>query len=284
MGNLLPIQSLLLEGVHFGEQVERHPEYIKAHCTVHQRAEQFAQQIAVKQTHPRGGYPPRRRLHRQKARRLRRPRVASGVRVTNLNPADTIGASAWLVELGRHRMLLDAGTHPGSEGRSALPLYSQAAEADVDAIAISHCHHDHCGSLPVALRHFPRAKVFMTEPSYFLVERVLHNSVNVMKRQREEQGITEYPLYHHREVDELSFLFQGFRYGHVEPWGQFDADTAGDSPTISFHHAGHVLGSAGLRVAHGRESLFYTGDVCFHDQTLSPRADFAGTRSDVLLM
>ena len=72
----------------------------------------------------------------------------------------------------------------------------------------------------------------MTEPSYFLVERVLHNSVNVMKRQREEQGITEYPLYHHREVDELSFLFQGFRYGHVEPWGQFDADTAGDSPTI----------------------------------------------------
>lgn len=206
------------------------------------------------------------------------------MRVTNLNPADTIGASAWLVELGRHRMLLDAGTHPGSEGRSALPLYSQAAEADVDAIAISHCHHDHCGSLPVALRHFPRAKVFMTEPSYFLVERVLHNSVNVMKRQREEQGITEYPLYHHREVDELSFLFQGFRYGHVEPWGQFDADTAGDSPTISFHHAGHVLGSAGLRVAHGRESLFYTGDVCFHDQTLSPRADFAGTRSDVLLM
>ena len=284
MGNLLPIQSLLLEGVHFGEQVERHPEYIKAHRTVHQRAEQFAQQIAVKQTHPRGGYPPRRRLHRQKARRPRRPRVASGVRVTNLNPADTIGASAWLVELGRHRMLLDAGTHPGSEGRSALPLYSQAAEADVDAIAISHCHHDHCGSLPVALRHFPRAKVFMTEPSYFLVERVLHNSVNVMKRQREEQGITEYPLYHHREVDELSFLFQGFRYGHVEPWGQFDAATAGDSPTISFHHAGHVLGSAGLRVAHGRESLFYTGDVCFHDQTLSPRADFAGTRSDVLLM
>ena len=34
------------------------------------------------------------------------PSVACGVRVTNLNPADTIGASAWLVETGGHRILL----------------------------------------------------------------------------------------------------------------------------------------------------------------------------------
>ena len=41
------------------------------------------------------------------------PSVAYGVRVTNLNPADTIGASAWLVETDGHRILLDAGTCPG---------------------------------------------------------------------------------------------------------------------------------------------------------------------------
>jgi len=202
--------------------------------------------------------------------------------VTNLNPADTIGASAWLVETGGHTMLLDAGTHPGMEGRDALPLYSQVGGADVDAIALSHCHHDHCGSLPVALRHFPRARVLMTEPSYFLVERVLHNSVNVMKRQRAEQGIWEYPLYDHEEIDELSYLFQGFKYGRVEPWGAFARE--GESPTLSFHHAGHVLGSAGVRVAHGKESLFYSGDVCFHDQTLTPKADFGGVKADVLIL
>ena len=134
------------------------------------------------------------------------------MRVTNLNPADTIGASAWLIEFmenGDHTLLLDAGTHPGMEGSKGLPRYSQVANADVEAIALSHCHHDHCGSLPVALRHFPRARVLMTEPSYFIVERVLHNSVNVMKRQRVEQGICDYPLYSHEEIDELSYLFQG---------------------------------------------------------------------------
>ena len=207
------------------------------------------------------------------------------VRITNLNPADTIGASSWLVETGGHHILLDAGTSPGVEGREGLPLYSQIADVDVEAVAVSHCHQDHCGSLPVALRHFPRARALMTEPSYFLIERVLHNSVNVMKRQRAEKGIADYPLYHHGEVDELSYLFQGFKYGKEEPWGGVSPSTSGSSsPTVSFHHAGHVLGSAGLRVAHQKESLFYTGDVCFHDQTLSPKADFGGVSADILLM
>ena len=206
------------------------------------------------------------------------------MRVTNLNPADTIGASAWLVETGGHSILLDAGTHPGVEGRAALPLFD-LAPTQVEAIAISHCHHDHCGSLPVALRHFPRARVLRTEPSYFLIERVLHNSVNVMKRQRAERGIMEYPLYHHRELDELSYLFQGFRYGRVEPWGEMaTASPTTAAPTVSFHPAGHVLGAAGLRVAHGRESLFYSGDVCFHDQTLTPKADFGNVQADVLIL
>ena len=81
----------------------------------------------------------------------------------------------------------------------------------MDAIAISHCHHDHVGALPVALRHFPKAHVLMSELSYFIVERVLHNSVNVMTRQRDELGIREYPLYTHDEVDDIAPRFQGFQ-------------------------------------------------------------------------
>src|ERR1043166_7766776 len=108
------------------------------------------------------------------------------MRIINLNPDTGIGASAWLVDIGGHRILLDAGTHPKSEGRASLPLYGAVQGQDVDAIAISHCHHDHVGSLPVALRHFPHAHVLMTELSYFLIERVLPNSVNVLTRQRAE--------------------------------------------------------------------------------------------------
>src|SRR5512141_1492493 len=171
------------------------------------------------------------------------------MRITNLNPDSDIGASAWFVDL---------------EGHSLLML-GLVKDQELDAIAISHCHHDHVGALPVALRYFPQAHVLMTELSYFLVERVLHNSVNVMTRQRDELGIKEYPLFTHDEVDDIAHLFQGFKYNREIDWAAFRKTRAGfPSPTLEFYDAGHTLGSAGLMVRGPKETLFYTGDVCFH--------------------
>jgi len=207
------------------------------------------------------------------------------MRITNLNPDTAIGASGWFVEMDGHRLLLDAGIHPKREGRESLPLYDLVKNEQVDAIAISHCHHDHVGSLPIAMRYFPGAHVLMTELSYFLVERVLHNSVNVMKRQRDELGIKEYPLFSHDELDDIAPLFQGFKYNREVDWAAFQKTRAGFlSPTLEFYDAGHALGSAGIMVRGQKEMLFYTGDVCFHDQTILRKARFEDVKADVLIM
>jgi Cft2 family RNA processing exonuclease len=205
--------------------------------------------------------------------------------ITNLNPDTDIGASGWLVELDGHRLLLDAGMHPKREGRDALPMFGKAGNNDVDAIVISHCHHDHVGALPVACRHFSKAHVLMTELSYFLVERVLHNSVNVMTRQRDELGVREYPLYSHDEVDDIASVFQGFKYNREIEWAAFHKSRLGlPSPTLEFFDAGHTLGSAGVLIRGKKETLFFTGDVCFHDQTLLRSARFDGVKADTLIM
>ena len=207
------------------------------------------------------------------------------MKIANLNPDTDIGASAWLAEMDGHRILLDAGMHPKREGRAGLPLFGKAGNAEVDAIAISHCHHDHVGALPVACRHFPKAHVLMTELSYFIAERVLHNSVNVMTRQRDELGIREYPLYSHDEVDDLAPVFQGFKYNREIEWAAFHKTRAGfASPTLEFFDAGHTLGSAGILIRGKKEALFYTGDVCFHDQTILRTARFEDVKADVLIM
>jgi Cft2 family RNA processing exonuclease len=207
------------------------------------------------------------------------------MRIINLNPDTDIGASSWFVDIESHRLLMDAGAHPKREGRDSLPLYNTIKHEDLDAIAISHCHHDHVGSLPVAVRHFPKAHVLMTELSYFIIERVLHNSVNVMTRQRDELGIREYPLYTHDEVDDIAPQFQGFKYNRDVDWGAFHKTRAGlDSPTLEFYDAGHTLGSAGIMVRGKKETLFFTGDVCFHDQTILRAARFEDVKADVLIM
>ncbi len=207
------------------------------------------------------------------------------MRIINLNPDTDIGASAWFVEIDGHRLLMDAGTHPKREGHAALPLYKVIAKEEIDAIAISHCHHDHIGSLPIAARHFPKAHVMFTELSYLISERVLHNSVNVMKRQRDEMGIKEYPLYTHDEVDDIAPHFQGYKFNREVEWAAHHKARAGfSSPTLEFYDAGHALGSAGIMVRGKKETLFYTGDVSFRDQTILKGARFEDVQADVLIM
>jgi len=62
--------------------------------------------------------------------------------------------------------------------------------------------------------------------------------------------------------------------------GAFHKTRAGFiSPTLEFYDAGHTLGSAGIMVRGRKETLFYTGDVCFHDQTILRGARFEGRQS-----
>jgi Cft2 family RNA processing exonuclease len=127
--------------------------------------------------------------------------------------------------------------------------------------------------------------VLLPEQSYFIIERVLHNSVNVMTRQRDELGLKEYPLYTHDEVDDIAPVFQGFRYNREVEWAAHEKSKAGfSSPTLEFYDAGHTLGSAGIMLRGQKETMFYTGDVCFHDQTILRAARFEDVKADVLIM
>src|SRR5437867_5295946 len=94
--------------------------------------------------------------------------------------------------------------HPKNTGEDALPNLKAIAGREIEAILISHAHQDHIGTLPVVMRRFPRARVFLTEATAEIGNVLLHNSVNVMTRQREEIGEMSYPLFTHRETDRAS--------------------------------------------------------------------------------
>jgi Cft2 family RNA processing exonuclease len=203
----------------------------------------------------------------------------------NLTRHTEIGANSYYLEISGHRLLLDCGMHPKNTGEDALPQLKAIAGREIEAILMSHAHQDHIGTLPVAMRHFPRARVFMTEATAEVGSVLLHNSVNVMTRQREEIGEASYPLFTHRETDRASQRWQWCPLRQqISIAGERAAQRERDGLTFEFFEAGHVLGSTGILVRGEGQSVFYTGDVNFDDQTIMQAAVFPEERIDVLIM
>src|SRR5690349_10418865 len=122
------------------------------------------------------------------------------MKLIDLNRDGGIGANSLFVQIGEVNVLVDCGLHPKKIGRIAAVDLAPIRGKRLDLIIITHCHHDHIGSLPIVMREHPEATVIMTTSSRILIERMLHNSASVMMRQREEENIPDYPLFTHEEV------------------------------------------------------------------------------------
>ena len=205
------------------------------------------------------------------------------MKLTNLTRAEEIGANSYLLEAAGSRLLLDAGMHPREMGPRATPDFSLLGGRGFDAMILTHAHQDHCGCVPLAMRQAPDVPVFMTEATAALSDVMLHNSVNVMQRQREEASVPDYPMFSHREVDRLVvdwvMVPLGARFNLT---GERSSDT--NEMTCEFFDAGHILGSTGVLIRAEGKRVFYTGDVNFEDQTLMRGAKFPGENIDVLIM
>jgi len=200
------------------------------------------------------------------------------MRFHNLARFADIGSNSYLVEIGSTRIVLDAGTHPKHTGRDTLPLFETIEQDSVDGILISHPHLDHIGGLPVLMQQQVSAAVAMTPETRESGSALLHNSVNVMKSQRDELDEPDYPLYSHRKVDELERLWFTRSPGEVFSLGEVDR------VQCEFYRAGHVLGAVGVHLQGENESVFYTGDVHFEDQTMTRKAEFPEESFDTLII
>jgi Cft2 family RNA processing exonuclease len=206
------------------------------------------------------------------------------MRFINLTRQTEIGANSYFLELDGKKVVLDAGLHPKQDGDAALPLYKLVGDGSLDAIVISHAHQDHIGSLPVLMRRQPQARVFMTHATAKLSDIMLHNSVNVMARQRDELGIRTYPLFTHREADRASELWQSVGFGQYWTVEGERVPKPDHELTFETYESGHILGSAGILFRAEGKKIFYTGDVNFLDQTLMRSADFPEGDVDVLII
>ncbi len=203
----------------------------------------------------------------------------------NLTRRTEIGANSYYLGAQGQGIVLDSGMHPKELGEAALPNLAALAGRPVDAIIVSHAHLDHIGSLPVLMRQQLQAPVFMTGATAQIGDALLHNSINVMTRQREEVGAAIYPLYGHRETERAVGRWRACPLR--QPFtlaGERSGPQPNEEITFEFWDAGHVLGAAGILFRIEGRTVFYTGDVNFDDQTLTKGAIFPQDKVDILII
>ncbi|MGE3806400.1 MAG: MBL fold metallo-hydrolase [Gemmataceae bacterium] len=183
-----------------------------------------------------------------------------------LGAAGEVTGSAYLVETGRARVLIDFGLFQGSrraERQNVVP--PQLDVKRLDAVVLTHAHLDHTGRLPLLVKQGYRGPIFTHPATIGISGLILQDSARLqagdvkrLNRKLERAGKKPVrPLYEGADVDRLSGLFRPVAYNERVPVAEGVAAMLVD--------AGHILGSASieLTLAAGdrRATVVFSGDI-----------------------
>lgn len=201
------------------------------------------------------------------------------MKLTDLNRQGGIGANSLFLQIGDLNILVDCGLNPKTPGLGALPDLDLLRGVHLDLIIITHCHLDHIGGLPVVMRQHPKTPVLLTQSSRMLIEKMLHNSANVMRKQKEEDNVPGYPLFKHEDIERIVGRFVGLPFKKARVFRG-----KRDEIEIMFHRSGHVAGATAVEIHHKERQIFITGDVMFEDQRTLQGAQFPTGHFDTLII
>ena len=216
--------------------------------------------------------------------------ASSETRLTFHGAAQSVTGSAHLLEYNGRRVLLDCGLVQGHRKEAfeanRHPFFDPAG---LDAIILSHAHIDHSGNLPTYHRMGFKGPIYATPATRDLCDAMLRDSANVQVRQvelvnrlRTEQRKNPFePLYNEEDVARTMEHFRPVPYAR--------AQEVAPGLRVTFHDAGHILGSALCAIDLGRNGssarLLFTGDlgrkncVILRDPALTPPPDWVISES-----
>ena len=213
------------------------------------------------------------------------------VTLTFLGAAGTVTGSKYLVTVGpgtgggdgrggERRVLVDAGVFQG-EKQWRLRNWEEfpVDPGTITDVVLTHAHNDHVGYLPALVRQGFDGAVWATEGTRRLAEIVLRDAGKLQEEAAEEArrgGWSKHedprPLYDVHDVEQTLPLFRTVAF-------EEDVDLGGGL-VARWTRAGHILGSASVRLAAESTSVLFSGDLGRHDHPLlkargtPPAADF----------
>ena len=190
------------------------------------------------------------------------------IKLNFFGAAQNVTGSCYLVEAGAARILVDCGLYQERDLKQRNWDAFPVSPSTIDAVLLTHAHLDHCGRLPKLVKDGFRGKIFCTPATADIAQIIMKDSaflqeedIKHKKERHEKQDKTSpfpyEPLYTVADVEKTIPLLTPVDYITPVP--------AATGMTASFREAGHIFGSASIRVvvAQGSESrsILFSGDV-----------------------
>ena len=173
------------------------------------------------------------------------------VRLTTLGCCREVGRAAFVLSTPETRVLIDCGDKPGSDDAPYLqvPEALGAGPTSIDAVVLTHAHLDHSALIPLLFKYGYDGPIYTTEPTRDLMGLLQLDYLDVAVK----EGRT--PPYTSEMVREAIKHTIPVEYGDV-------TDIAPDLK-LTFHNAGHILGSAvtHFHVGDGFYNIAFSGDI-----------------------
>jgi KH/beta-lactamase-domain protein len=197
------------------------------------------------------------------------------VRITTLGCCREVGRAAFVLSTADTRILIDCGDKPGAEGEVPylqVPEALGAGASNLDAVVLTHAHLDHSALIPLLFKYGYDGPIYCTEPTRDLMGLLTLDYLDVAAK----EGRT--PPYESEMVREAIKHCIPIEYGDV-------TDIAPDIK-LTFHNAGHILGSAvsHFHVGDGLYNVAFSGDIHYDDTRLFNGAVNEFPRVETLVM
>lgn len=208
-----------------------------------------------------------RRIHREPKAK------ASWVRISALGGSREVGRSSFFLHTPESRVLLDCGINVASDERAFPHLeVPELRLSELDAVIISHAHLDHMGFVPYLFKYGFEGPVYCTLPTRDLAVLLQLDYIEIAERE-------DKPLPYDKK-DIRTFV------QHTIPLDYGDVTDISPDIKITFHNAGHILGSAitHIHIGEGLYNILYTGDLKFDRTRLFSPAVHTFPRLETLII
>ncbi|TSC81239.1 MAG: metallo-beta-lactamase family protein [Parcubacteria group bacterium Gr01-1014_19] len=173
------------------------------------------------------------------------------MKLTFYGAAKQVTGSNFLLEVGDQKFLIDCGLNQGGsfvEKKNFDPFPYDVKE--ITAVFVTHPHIDHVGRLPKLYKDGFHGKVYSTIPGRDAANLLLLDSEHILIQEAER--FKKPVIYGVREIEELMANWTGLEYGQSVKVGNLQ---------VTFHNAGHVLGSAFIEIAAEGKKIIFSGDL-----------------------